>query len=124
MPAILNKIASRLDNLGVSYTRDSSSITVDTAVISYSDAVISSPMGGVSDASAPFLGIGIAAPGKLVFKGAAGQNTIAAIFTSAARVNAFAVLCGFSNNVIVQKGDDTSTLVEVAGCADVIGVGQ
>lgn len=122
--AILDKLSRNLDQLSISNTRGSSSVTADSLVISYVDASIQSPMGGISDASSPFLGIGVQNPGKLKIKGAAGQNTIAAIFTSQARLQILKAVGDFGNNVVVEAGDSSSQLAEIKAHSDLLGMGQ
>jgi hypothetical protein len=121
---ILDKIKRNLDMLGVTATRGATSVTVDDCTISYSDASIEGPMGGVSASSSPYLGIGVAAPGKIVFKGATGEDTVALIMTSEGRLKALRVCCAFANNVIVQDGDSTDTLAELPGSPDHVGLGE
>jgi hypothetical protein len=81
-------------------------------------------MGGINDASSPFLGIGIANPGKLKIKGAAGENTIAAIVDSSDNVKIVSVCTRMANDVIIEAGDTTTELSRVPGHPDLLNMGQ
>lgn len=115
---ILNKIKRNLDMLKISATQDATSITVDTAVISCVDAAIQAPMGGVNGAVSPFLGIGVAAPGQIKLKGAAGENTVAAIVDSELRAIVLSLLVAFANDVVIEAGDATTQLALIPGSVD------
>ncbi len=91
----------------------------------YSPAVIQSPMGGVNPMLSPYLGIGIANPGRLCLQGASGDNTLAAIFTDSATLELFYELAGYDNTVIVLDG--TTGLVQLAqirGSESLLGMGS
>jgi hypothetical protein len=81
-------------------------------------------MGGIDGGSSPYLGIGVANPGVIQVKGAAGQNTLAAIFTSSDNLNALAVCTRLANDVSVQAGDTTTELAHLAGHPDLKMMGQ
>lgn len=121
---VLDKIKRNLDAVGVSATRNATSVTAAGLTISYVDASIQSPMGGVSDASSPFLGIGIANPGSIKIKGAAGENTIAGIFVNSSDLAVLACCARFANDVIVEAGDTTTELARLAGHPDLKMMGQ
>lgn len=123
---VLDKLARNLDQLGVPSTRGALGevLVTGSVSVSYQDASIASPMGGVSDAASPFLGIGVVAPGKLLIKGAAGENTIAAIVTGSVELTVLAQCAKFANNIVVQAGDSLSQLAELAGHADLLGMGE
>ena len=121
---ILDKIARNLNQLGVAATRGSSSVSAAGLTVSYVSASVQSPMGGIDKDASPFLGIGVAAPGKLKIKGAAGENSLAAVLDTAAAVNVLAVCARFANNVQVEAGDSAAVLVELAGHADLLMVGE
>jgi hypothetical protein len=65
-------------------------------------------MGGVSDAAAPFLGIGIAAPGKI---------NIAEAMSSLTHLQVLRVCCGHANTIVTSVG-------ELQGSADMLGMGM
>lgn len=121
---ILNKLARNLDMLGVSYTRAATTLTVSGLIVSYVDASISGPMGGVSAASAPYLGIGVANPGKIKIKGASGETTVAGMIDSETNARVLALVCAFGNNVILESGDSTTQLAEIPASVDMVGLGQ
>jgi hypothetical protein len=121
---ILDKIARNLNKLGVSAVRGSSSVSAGGLTVSYVSASVQSPMGGIDKDASPFLGIGVAAPGKIKIKGAAGENSLAAVLDTAAAANVLAVCCRFANNVQIEAGDSSTLLAELAGHADVLMVGE
>lgn len=110
---ILAKIAHVAEAAGltvVSLTADSLTIdggATDDVLIKYQEADLSSPMGGVSDAASPFLGIGVANPGYLVFsKATTGNDTLASVLDSAESVQAFSICSGFANDISIQDGNE------------------
>lgn len=121
---VLDKIKRNLDAVGVSATRGVTTVTAAGLTISYVDADIQAPLGGVNGNASPFLGIGIANPGTIKVKGAAGENTIAAIFTSAADLAVLACCARFANDVVVEAGDTTAELARLAGHPDLKMLGQ
>ena len=121
---IIAKFKRDLAVLGIATSGDSLSCVVDSATISYVDASIASPMGGVDGSVSPFLGIGVASPGKLKLKGAAGENTVAAIIDSELRVQVWTLLSGFANDLIIEAGDTTAQLAYVRPMVDLVGMGQ
>jgi hypothetical protein len=122
---ILNKIARNLSILGISYSQGASSITLSSGeVISYVDSDIAAPMGGVNPSVSPFLGIGECQPGQIKMKGAAGDNSLAAIFISESLLKAWSILGNFANDKIVEAGDTTAELARVPGHPDMQNMGQ
>jgi hypothetical protein len=115
---ILNKIKRNLDMLGITATRNATSITVDNATISCVDASIQSPMGGVSGATSPFLGMGIVAPGQIKIKGNAGETSVSLVISSELRAKVLAVVCAFANDVVIEDGDSTTQLALIPGNVD------
>jgi len=131
---ILNKIARAAEMAGLTVNSHTADAVViddggDDILIKYQAADLAGPMGGVSDANSPYLGIGVANPGYIVFSAnAVGNDAIADIFATAAAMKAFAICCGFANDVAVMDGNEgvgtAAELVRVKGIEDVIGVGQ
>lgn len=121
---IIAKIKRNLDMLSIAATTDLNTVTVDGAVISCVDASIAAPMGGIDGSVSPFLGMGVANPGQIKVKGAAGENTIAAIMTSELRLKVLSLVMGFGNDVVVEAGDTATELARIPGAVDVMGVGQ
>jgi hypothetical protein len=130
--AMLDKIARNLKQRGLAESvvvRGATSVSVtktggDVLTISYVDKSVQSPMGGVSASAAPYLGIGIAAPGSLKVKGAAAETTIAAIVDTTEALQVLAVLSGFGNDVIIESGASTAELARIAGTSDLLGMGM
>jgi hypothetical protein len=128
---ILDKIARNMSQRSLSAERVGETVEVtkdggagDVIVVSYKEKDIASPMGGVSDQSSPFLGIGVAAPGSIKIKGAAGENTIAAIFDDSDSLELLSECSGFANDVEVEAGDSSTELARIRGQADTIGLGS
>jgi hypothetical protein len=126
---ILDKLARDLEMLGMTVTRGASnSVIVDNAsndlTLSYTAASIQSPMGGVSDASAPYLGIGVANPGKIKIKSAStAADAFSDVIDSLIAAKVLAVVAGFANNIELENSDATYT-AEIRSNADLIGLGQ
>lgn len=129
---ILDKIARNMKQRGFSAERVGETTEVTKSddsvlVVSYADKQVQSPMGGVSDATSPFLGIGIAGAGSIKITGAAGDTTIALIMSDAVAATLLAECAGKANDIILQSGDDataTGELARIAGHADVLGLGE
>jgi hypothetical protein len=81
-------------------------------------------MGGVDGSQSPFLGIGIAAPGYIKIKGAAGENSIAAIVDTAEALELMHEAAGYANDLIIEAGDSSTELARVAGHETVLGLGM
>jgi hypothetical protein len=121
---ILAKIKRNLDAVGVPATLNSSSVVAAGMTISYVSASIQSPMGGVDGGSSPFLGMGVVAPGVIKIKGAAGENSIAAIFVAASDLAVLACCARFANDVSVEAGDTATELARLAGHPDLKMMGE
>lgn len=126
---ILDKVVRNMKQRGATAERvgDTAEVTKtggDKLTVSYVDASIQSPMGGVDDASTPFLGIGTANPGQLKIKGEAGETTLAAIFDTAEALELMHELSGYANDVVVESGDDTTELARVKGHEHLPGMGS
>lgn len=107
---ILDKIQRNCEQAGLSVSRTSAtSLTAEGMVITYTNAVIQSPMGGIDDSISPFLGIGVANPGKLAL------DTIPATL---ARFRVLRIMCGHANSIVVAG------LGELEGQVDLLGMGQ
>ncbi len=122
---ILDKIKRNLDMLGVSAVRGSTTVTAGNCIISYVDASIQAPMGGIDQTVSPFLGMGVAAPGKLQIRGTGTKDTVPTIFTNEENLKVLRVVCGHANNVLVVDGTTGATvLAELPGSADLLGLGM
>lgn len=127
---ILDKLARNAEMLGLTVNSRgaSGSFVVENAsndlTVDYVDASIASPMGGVSDAAAPFLGIGIANPGKIRIKSAISTaDTIADVLDSAVAAKVLAMCAALANNIVLENSDAAFSL-ELRGNPDHIGLGQ
>jgi hypothetical protein len=123
--AILDKIKRNLDMLKIPATRQAASVTLSNSnrVISYVEHDMESPMGGVDGNVTPFLGLGKGSPGKIKLKGAAGENTVAAIVDDAETLRVLGVLGGFANSKLVEAANGT-VLAEIEGHVDLLVMGQ
>ena len=125
---ILAKIARDAAMLGLTVNSQSQSAVViengtNDLTVSYVDASIQSPMGGVSDAASPFLGIGVANPGKLSMKSQTG-TTVGTTIDSADAAKLLALLAGFANDIAIMHNNGTTELAAIRGSADLLGMGQ
>lgn len=126
---ILDKIARNLDMLGIPESRGAAnSVIVDNGsndlTISYVDASIQLPMGGVDGSVTPFLGIGVANPGKIKIKSAIlTAGTIADVIDSIMAARVLAVCAGMANNIVLENSD-ASFSGEIRGDVDNLGMGQ
>ena len=127
--ALMNKIARKAAQLGLTVVSNSgTSVVIDNAsndlTISYVDASIDAPMGGVANTSAPYLGIGVANPGKIKMKSAStAADTIADVMDSLVAAKVLHLLGGFANNIVLENSDATFT-AELRGDVDNLGLGQ
>lgn len=125
--AVLNKISRNLDMLNIANADSGTSVLVSGAngqLVTYVDASLASPMGGVDGTISPFLGLGVANPGKLKIKGAAGQNSIATIFSTSTDLQLLKIVGDIGNNVIIEAGDTTTQLAEIRAHVDLGMMGQ
>ena len=126
---ILDKIVRNMKQRGVSAERsgDLALITKaggDVLSVSYVEKAVQSPMGGVSDAVSPFLGIGVAAPGSLKIKGDAGETSLALVFDTAEALELMHEVAGYANDVVIESGDSTTELARVRGHEHLLGMGS
>lgn len=128
--SILDKIVRNLHQRGLAtVVRNGDVVSVtkaggDVLTVTYVDKQVQSPMGGVSAAASPFLGIGIAAPGSLKIKGELAATTIAAIFDTVEALVLLNELAGFANDIIVESGGSTAELARIRGHESVLGLGM
>lgn len=126
---ILDKIARNMGQRGKTAERVGDTVEVtktggDILTVSYVDASIQSPMGGVDDSVNPFLGIGTANPGKIKIKGEAGETSIATVMDTADALELLAECAGYANDIIVESGDDTTELARIHGHAHLVSLGS
>jgi len=127
--ALMNKIARNAAQLGLTVNSNSGTAVViengsNDLTISYVDASILAPMGGVDGSASPFLGIGTANPGKLKLKSAIStDDSVADVLDSTVAAKVLHMLGGFSNNVLLENSD-ASYSAELRGDVDNLGMGQ
>jgi len=127
---ILDKIQRNLEQIGITVTRTNTKVEAGNIKVQYEAADIQSPMGGVSDAASPFLGIGIANPGQIIVSGLLdADTTIAAIIVDDTDLRVLRVVSGHGNTIKVKAGrtDDSILAADLAvleGHVDMLGMGQ
>ncbi len=126
---ILAKLARNAQMLGLSVVSQSQSAVVisngsNNLSISYVLASIQSPMGGVDPTVSPYLGIGIANPGKLKLTSAINTNgNMSDVIDGQVAAQVLQMMSGMDNNIILSNSDGSYS-VELRGDADLIGMGQ
>lgn len=132
---ILDKVQRNLEQIGLTPTRTGANvITIGNLIVRYEDADIQSPMGGVNDGSAPFLGIGIANPGVVTLSGLLDADaTLASLFVDIDDYRVLSVCKGFANDIVLKAGNTATAadtngtgaeLGRLEGHADLLGLGQ
>lgn len=117
---ILDKIQRNCEQLGLSVSRtDADTLVAESDMtITYSEAVIEKPMGGIDDQTSPFLGIGVANPGKIAIDlGGADLDT-------RAKIQVLHVCSGMANNIVLSNASTGAVEGEIQGHADLLGMGQ
>jgi hypothetical protein len=93
---ILNKIQRNLSQFGIAATRDASNNVVAAGMtISYVDAQIQGPMGGIDGSTSPFLGIGVGNPGQI---------SIDTNPSTLAQYQVLAICAAFANSIAIPAG--------------------
>jgi len=106
---ILDKIQRNCEQLGLTVSRtDAETLVASGIEITYTAAIIQAPMGGIDDSINPFLGIGVANPGKINFS--IDPATLD-------QMKVFHIVSGMANNIVLPLG-------EVEGSVDLLGMGQ
>ncbi len=127
---ILDKIQRNLEQANITVARSGSKLEAGNIKVQYESAVIESPMGGIDDSSSPFLGIGIANPGRIIVSGLLdADSAIADIIADETDLRVLRVCTGFANTVAVKAGrtDDSILAADLAvleGHVDLLGMGQ
>lgn len=126
---ILNKVARNCTQRGLTVNSNSGAAVViengsNDLTVSYVAASIDLPMGGVSPASSPFLGVGVVNPGQLKLKSSSSAaNTIADVLDTLIAAKVLAVLAGMGNDLLLENLDATFSGT-LRGHADLLGMGQ
>lgn len=126
---IMAKIARNCTQRGLTVNSNTGATVViengsNDLTISYVAASIDLPMGGVSPASSPFLGIGVVNPGSLKLKSAStATDTIADVLDTTIAATVLAVLVGLGNDIILENVDATYSAT-IRGNADLLGMGM
>lgn len=117
--SILDKIERNCKQLGLSTTRSSaSSLIAEGMTITYSAAVIQAPMGGIDGSVTPFLGLGVAAPGKIA------MDLGGADLSTRAKVQVLHVVSGHANSIVLSNAATSAVNGEIQGHADLLGMGM
>lgn len=125
---ILDKLARNLDMLQIPYSRSGINVVVDNGsndlTLSYVEASIQSPMGGVSPANAPYLGIGVGNPGQILIKSSSSTNDdITDVLDSALAARVLCVCAALANDLSLENSD-ASFSARIRGHVDLLGMGQ
>jgi hypothetical protein len=125
---MLDKVARNLAQMGITSSRVGDSVVVDNGAnpltVSYVDASIQKPMGGIDNTVSPFLGIGVANPGKILLKSTGHvADTIADVIDSHIACVVLHEISGFANNILIENGN-AGFADELQGHADLLGMGQ
>lgn len=126
---ILAKLARNAAQVGLTVNSQSQLAVViengsNDLTISYVDASIQSPMGGVDSSVSPYLGIGVGNPGKLLLKSAISTNdNISDVIDSVVAAKVLALMAAFANNIVLENSD-AAFRAEIRGHEDLIGMGQ
>jgi hypothetical protein len=126
---LMAKIARNAAQLGLTVlSQTASAVVIDNGsndlTVSYVAASIDAPMGGVDGSSSPFLGMGVASPGKIKMKSSStAADTIADVMDSLVAAKVLHMLGGFANSVVLENSDATFS-AELRGDVDGIGLGQ
>jgi hypothetical protein len=127
-PAIMQKLARNAKMLGMVVNSESQTAIViengaNDLTISYVDASFSpSVVGGVDPSASPYLGIGVAAPGKIKIKGSAGA-TMALTMDSLVAMQVLGMCAALANDIQISGSGDQD-LGTVRGHSDLLGMGQ
>lgn len=106
---ILDKIQRNCEQLGIAVSRtDAETLVAAGMTITYVEADIEKPMGGVDDQISPFLGIGVANPGVI---------NIDKDPSSLDEFRVLRVVAGMANDIVLPAG-------RLEGHADLLGMGQ
>lgn len=107
--AILNKLQRDLEQLGLAPVRTAYAVTLGNCIVRYGDNTMSSPMGGVSPATSPFLGLGAGNPGFIQIAGLLDADAaITDIFVTASDLQLLRLCSEFASDIQVIKGDTAS----------------
>lgn len=116
---ILDKISRNLQQMGIATTRGAAAeVQVAGMTISYEDADISKPEGGIDGTVSPFLGIGVANPGKIkIDLGGAGLDSLV-------KVKVLRACSGHANDIKLANSGAAAIDGDLPGTADMLGMGM
>ena len=126
---ILAKLARNAAQIGLTVNSQSQSAVViengsNDLTISYVNASIASPQGGIDPNVSPYLGIGIGNPGKLKLKSAINTaGDITDVLDSIVAAKVLALMAAMANNILLENSD-AGFEGEIRGHEDLIGMGQ
>jgi hypothetical protein len=122
--ALLKKIKTNLVGLGLSVTDNGTSLVSSGIIISLVDPVVPAPLSGIDPSVSPYVGIKACAAHSIKLKGAAGENTLDAIFANIGDVKTLATCARFANSLVLEAGDSTTELGFILGDIDNLMMGQ
>lgn len=119
--AILDRIYRDLGQLGYAPVRSRFAVTLGNVIVRYADNTMSGPMGGVSPANAPHLGLGAGNPGTLQLSGLLDAHAaIADIFVDETDFVLLRLVSQFANDIVVVAGDTASVDDEIGDGAQLM----
>ena len=126
--AIIEKIARNCEQAGLTATRGTSSVVItnggNALTVSLVNASIQSPMGGIVNTAAPFLGIGIANPTAIKIKSASqATGTYIDVIDGLIALTLFHEVSGFASDITLENLN-AGYAVTLRGHCDIIGLGQ
>ena len=122
---MIDKLHRNLKQLGLAPVLGNESLVVGGLTLSLFNHSVQAPLAGIDNSIHPYvLGAGIFSPFIWKIKGAAGENSLSAIFDSSAAVHALAYLGAYSNDIVVEAGDTTAELAYIHGSSDLSMIGQ
>jgi hypothetical protein len=115
---ILDKIERNCKQRGIATSRTTAeSLVAGNFTVTYVDADIQAPMGGINDQASPFLGIGVANPGVINMNRGAALSAL-----TAEDLRVIRIVSGHANDITISNG--ASELARLEGHVDLLGMGQ
>lgn len=126
---IMAKIERNARQLGLTVNSNTGAAVViengsNDLTVSYVAASIDLPMGGVSPAVSPFLGVGVVNPGTLKLKSSStAADAITDVLDSVVAAKVLQILAGFGNDILLENSDATFSAT-LRGNPDLLGMGM
>lgn len=128
---VLDKIQRNCEQLSIATTRsDADTLVVSGITITYVDADIQKPMGGIDDQTNPFLGIGVGNPGRIKLSASIDSADAAALsdlLVDGEDAQVFHIIAGMANTKeleVLNAGAGADFQATILGHQDLLGMGQ